>query len=113
MKLVLADGEAVIADDVVWARTLAERLRGLIGRDRLEHGRALVIDGAHQVHTFGLTYSLDVVFCDAEWVVRHVVVDMSPRRVTRWVRGARYVIELPAGSIAPEVHSGASVAIRS
>ncbi|MGH2730137.1 MAG: DUF192 domain-containing protein [Actinomycetota bacterium] len=111
MKLVLADGEAVIADDVAWARSFFERVRGLIGRDRLEHGRALVIDGAHQVHTFGLAYSLDVVFCDSHWVVRHIVLDMPPRRVTRWVRGARYAIELPAGSVPAEIRSGARIAI--
>ena len=73
-------------------------MRGLLGR-RLTEGQALVIAGARQVHTFGMRYAIDVLFCDDAWVVRHTVSGMTPRRITRWVGRARYAIELPGGTV--------------
>jgi uncharacterized membrane protein (UPF0127 family) len=55
-----------------------------------------VIPRARQVHTFGMRYPLDVIFCDGTWVVVHVVRDMPPGRITKWVRRARYAVELPS-----------------
>lgn len=72
-------------------------MRGLLGR-RLAAGQALVIPGARQVHTFGMHYAIDVLFCDDRSVVHHAVVRMAPRRITRWVGRARYAIELPGGT---------------
>ena len=95
--LLLFDGRP-IADSIVWARKPSDRMRGLLGRP-LTEGQALVIAGARQVHTFGMRYAIDVLFCDDGWVVRHRVARMAPRRVTRRVGGARYAIELPAGTI--------------
>lgn len=87
-----------IADSIVWAHEPADRMRGLLGRGLME-GQALVIAGARQVHTFGMRYAIDVLFCDEGWVVRHRVPRMAPCRITRWVGPARYAIELPGGTI--------------
>ena len=73
-------------------------MRGLLGRP-LTEGQALVIPGAHQVHTFGMRFAIDVLFCDEDWVVRHRVARMAPRRITRWVGRARYAIEFPRGTV--------------
>lgn len=88
----------VLAERITLATRWHERARGLIGRPPLEAGEALVIERAKQVHTFGLASPIDVVFCDAGWTVLQVVVSMAPKRVTRWVRGTRFVIELPSGA---------------
>lgn len=89
----------MIAQRVRWARSPGERARGLLGAAELRPGEALVIEPARQVHTFGMRYAIDVCFCDRAWRVLHVVTAMRPRRVTRWVRGARYAIEAPAGAL--------------
>lgn len=90
-----------MAERVEVARGFSRRGRGLLGRPPLGPGEALVIDPARSVHTFGMRYSIDVCFCDAGWVVVRVVPDMRPRRVTRWVRRARFVVEMAAGSMPP------------
>ena len=90
----------MIVKDARWARTRRERRRGLIGSPPLSHGSGFVIEYARQVHTFGMKYSIDVVFCDGEWKVRHIVRDLRPSRVTRLVFRARFVIELPSGAAA-------------
>jgi uncharacterized protein len=72
-----------------------DRVRGLIGRPP----EVLVIPGRGQVHTFGMRYPIDVVFCDSSWRVVRVIRGLPRRRVTRFVRGTRFVIEAPAGLI--------------
>jgi uncharacterized membrane protein (UPF0127 family) len=106
--LIEPTGEA-LATDAEWARSLFKRLRGLIGRPKLLPGQALIIEPGPQVHTFGMRYSLDVVFCNRSWRVLSVA-HLEPWRVSRFVRGARYAIELPAGS-APAGLEGATVTV--
>ena len=72
-------------------------MKGALKAPPLEPNEALVIPRARQVHTFGMTYPLDVIFCDQDWNVRHVVHVMRPGRISRWVSGSYYAIELPGG----------------
>jgi uncharacterized protein len=95
---ILVDGNRVLAGAVRWAVSRGDRRRGLLGSKRLRPGEALVIDRARGVHTFGMKFPIDVVFCDARWEVLHVNESLQPNRVTRFVRGCRYVVELPAGA---------------
>jgi uncharacterized membrane protein (UPF0127 family) len=94
-----------MAASVHRARSRWERARGLIGTRADEVG-ALLFERVRQVHTFGMAYPIDVIFCDAEWRVVHVVKAMAPRRVTRWVRRARRVVELPTRAGATPVVVG-------
>ena len=99
-RLEVASTRRVLATNIEIARTFGDRLRGLIGRMPLEEGEAMLFERAKQVHTFGMRVPLDVVFCDREWNVVHVVKEMAPRRVSRFVRSAYFVIELPPGTSA-------------
>ncbi len=92
-----SDG-SVLAQQISFARTPAGRIRGLLGRE-LAKDEALVIEPASQIHTFGMRYRIDVVFCDRELEVLHICRSVAPWRVTRWVRGARCAIELPDGAV--------------
>ena len=58
----------------------------------------MLISPCRQVHTFGMSEPIDVVFCDADLRVVHVARDMPPRRVSpvRW--DARRVFELRSGA---------------
>lgn len=58
-----------------------------------------MIERARQVHTFGMRYALDVCFCDRAWRVLHVVHGMRARRITRWVRGGFFALEMRAGEL--------------
>lgn len=74
------------------------RLRGLIGRRSLGAGAGMLFEPARQVHTFGMRFPIDVVFCDAELTVLRVVREMPPWRLSPWIRRARYGIEMAAGA---------------
>ena len=87
----------VLSTSERWASSVPERMRGLKEDQPLQPGRALIIPRARQVHTFGMNEPIDVLFCDHGWQVIYAVPMMKPRRITRWVSPAYYVIELAGG----------------
>ena len=106
MKLCVADPNVTVASEVRWARSGVDRARGLIGVTALPSGVAMVFEPARQIHTFGMKFPLDVVFCDSQWEVVHVVRSMVPHRVTRFVWRAHFAIELAGGSLPANVQAG-------
>jgi len=75
------------------ARGLIARTRGLIGSDG---SFALLIPRCNWIHTWFMSYPLDVYYLDRRGeVVKKVTV--APGRFTRPVRGATAVLEVPAG----------------
>src|SRR5438105_14799741 len=62
MAWLTRDGEVLASLEV--AESPGARLVGLAGRDRLEG--ALLLSPPPVLHTIGLSYALDVAFCDAD-----------------------------------------------
>lgn len=94
------DGQLIVPQawcaDRPWSR-----LRGLLGRSPL-HDRALQalwLTPCGGVHTFGMSYALDLVFLDRSGRVVDCCESVSPWRI-RQCRGARQTVELASGSIA-------------
>ena len=81
------------------AATFLRRLKGLLGRKGLEPGEGLLIRPASSIHMFFMRFAIDAVFLDRELVVRKVVSELRPWRMTG-ARGAKSVLELPAGEAA-------------
>lgn len=73
------------------ARGLIARTRGLIGSDG---GYALLIPKCNWIHTFFMSYPIDVFYLDPGGrVVKNLMV--KPGKFTRPVRGAVAVLEIP------------------
>lgn len=89
-------GGAQVLATVEVAGTRAERRRGLLGR---EHIDGVLVLGVRSVHTVGMRSSIDVAHLDGDGTVLRVTT-MRPNRVGRPVRGARRVVEAPAGAFA-------------
>ena len=87
----------VVFHDVQTARRISQRAKGLLGTSVLAEGQALLIPRARQVHTIGMRYPLDLVFCDGSLEVIAVRRNVTPWRVTPIVWKARSVIECAAG----------------
>jgi hypothetical protein len=98
VQLELESGETVCERCIVADNALL-RLRGLIGRPRLQPGEGILIKPCNSVHTYWMRYPIDVVFCDKELQVLRVVPEM-PRRRVRGKRGAKMTIELAPGEAA-------------
>jgi uncharacterized membrane protein (UPF0127 family) len=80
------------------ATTMLGRTRGLLGRSSLAADEGLYLDTG-SVHTFFMRFPIDVVFLDRGLRVVGVARDLRPWRAA-WRRGARSVVELPAGAAA-------------
>ena len=93
--LVDQDGR-VVCEHCELADDFLTRLRGLLGRDYLREGEGLLLSPASSVHTFFMRFPIDVVFLDRELTVRRVVPEVGRSRLVSQ-RGARRVLELPAG----------------
>ncbi|MEO7774212.1 MAG: DUF192 domain-containing protein [Steroidobacteraceae bacterium] len=63
--------------------SLLERARGLLFRRRLDHETAFLLRPCKAVHTFGLTYPIDVLFCDSNGVVVEIVHELPPWQMVR------------------------------
>lgn len=88
-----------IASDALFATTARGRTRGLLGRDSMRPGEALVFPRCRQIHTLGMRFPIDVAFLSAGGEVLRVVSDLKPGRITAWVPRARTTIELPEGTL--------------
>ena len=88
-----------LAGSVEHARSFRARLRGLLGRDGLPEGAALVIDPCNSVHTLFMRFAIDVAFLDAGGGVVALVRGLRPWRATRIHPSARRTVELPAGAL--------------
>ena len=75
------------------------RLRGLIGRDPEALG-GLYIKPCGQIHTFFMSVPIDVVYLDRNGAVLQVEGAVPVTVCRPAVRGARRVLELPAGRAA-------------
>jgi uncharacterized protein len=85
-----------IADRCAIAETPLSRLRGLLGRTRLEAGEALLIRPTWSVHTFFMRFPIDVVFVDRGLRILAVEPNLRPWRAAAR-RRAHAVLELAAG----------------
>jgi hypothetical protein len=99
MRIVVQRTGAVLADEAEVADTITRRLIGLIGRQEIPKGIALVLPGVHQVHTFFMRFAIDLVCVDADWRVLCTRRCVAPWRFGPYCRKAEYAIELPAGTI--------------
>jgi uncharacterized protein len=94
-RIVTTDGRVVCERCVIADRPL-RRMRGLLGRKRLDVGEGILLRPAASVHTFFMRFPIDVVFLDRELSVLAVEANVPPWR-TRGRRGAKAALELAAG----------------
>jgi uncharacterized membrane protein (UPF0127 family) len=90
------DDGTVVCERCLLAETSFARLRGLLGRSGLSSGEGLLLRPAGSVHTAFMKFTIDVVFLDRDLRVLKAVPELVPWR-TAGCRGARAVLELPAG----------------
>jgi uncharacterized protein len=93
--LTRADG-TVVCERCSLADSPLARMRGLLGRDGLEHGEGLLLRPASSIHTFFMRFPIDAVFLDRELAVLGIEDSIDPWRAASR-KGAKAVLELPAG----------------
>jgi uncharacterized membrane protein (UPF0127 family) len=96
--LVNARTGAMIARQLLTAFDSASRRKGLLGRESLAEGTALIIAPSNAVHTFFMRFPIDVAFVSKDGrvlKVRHAV----PKRRAAFALRACAVVEMAAGAL--------------
>ena len=95
VRLERTDGQT-ICERCLLAEAPLARMRGLLGRARLEEGEGILLRPASSIHTWFMRFPIDAVFLDRDLGVVDVARDLKPWRVAAR-RGAHAVVELAAG----------------
>ncbi len=88
-----------VGDSIELADTSMTRLFGLLGRRGLDAGGGLWIKPSSGVHTFGMSFTIDVVGLDNNLQVIKLWRRLVPFRVTSVSLKLKSVLELPSGTI--------------
>lgn len=80
------------------ANRFFSRLKGLLFTKELPPEQSLLISPCQQVHTLGMHYAIDLAFINKEQQIIKLVQGLQPNRQA-YARGARFVLEMPEGSI--------------
>jgi uncharacterized membrane protein (UPF0127 family) len=97
-QTILRADELPVCERCVVADTAFSRLRGLLGRRRLDSGEGLLIRPTSAIHTCFMRFPLDAVFLDGDFVVLRTVSHLRTWRFAA-CHGSRSVLELAAGEI--------------
>jgi uncharacterized membrane protein (UPF0127 family) len=98
-RLVNRRNGRTVASHILPAFDASSRRRGLLGRERLEDGHAMLIAPTSAVHTFFMHFPIDLAFLSREGVVLRSRAGVPPWRIAARP-GAFCVLELPAGVLA-------------
>lgn len=99
MRIVNETRDRLLAERAEIATKAFERMKGLLGRDGLGRGAALVIEPCTSIHTLFMRFPISVLFVDEEGFVLAAHDRMVPWRLSRFHGRARCVVELPAGTL--------------
>jgi uncharacterized protein len=72
---------------------------GVLGMRRLPVGTGIVMPGVASIHTFFVSFALDILFFDRSFVLMKAVAAVPPWRPLVRCAGAYYTVELGAGTI--------------
>lgn len=87
-----------LADRLEAAFDSASRNKGLLQRDSLPEGQALILAPCNSIHTFFMRFAIDVLFMARDGRVLKLSRTLVPWRIAiSWRASA--VVELPAGTI--------------
>ena len=90
---------SLLGERVRVADTGLTRIVGLLGERELQTGDGLLIVPSQGVHTWGMTFAIDVLVVDGDWNVIGMSHALRPFRMTRLFWKGAAVLELPAGTL--------------
>lgn len=91
--------ESFLGLRVAPADTLAMRLRGLLGRIRLNPDDGIWLAPSRGIHTIGMLFAIDLIYLDASNRVIHLVEQIGPFRISPIRIKCASILELKARAI--------------
>ncbi|WP_373732168.1 DUF192 domain-containing protein [Bacteroides heparinolyticus] len=88
--------ESDFSSQIQKADNFWKRLKGLMGKDGIAKGEAMLFYPCGSIHTFFMKFNLDVLYLDRDNVVL-AKESIAPWRLGKMVRGAKKVVEMAEG----------------
>jgi hypothetical protein len=88
-----------IAEKVIMADTMPLRLKGLLGRTSLSDDTCMMIVPCNSIHTFGMKFSIDVLFLDEKFKIINILENLKPRKTSPIIRNAKSVVEMQSSIV--------------
>lgn len=98
-KLIQKNGNKLIASQVIKARTLRQRIQGLIGHSGLESQEVFWISSCPSIHTFFMKFPIDVIFTDRDFKITSLFENVSSGRILFGGFKSQNVFEMKSGQI--------------
>jgi uncharacterized protein len=98
ISIVTVENELIL-ENVVLADRFLSRLKGLMGKSKIEDDEGLLIRPCNSIHTFFMKFNLDIAFVDENFVVLEVYRDLAPNKLSKIYKKSKFVIEGKAGSL--------------
>ncbi|OPX92352.1 MAG: hypothetical protein A4E53_00551 [Pelotomaculum sp. PtaB.Bin104] len=95
-----------IAFNIELANTFLRRTKGLMGRKTLYAGTAMAIYPCFSIHTWFMRFPIDVVFLNKNGVILRIIRNMAPYRISPFVKGSYYVVEMLGGVLPEGIEAG-------
>lgn len=86
-------GTQIVAANKFWLR-----LKGLLGKDKLEKEGGLLLVPCKSVHGMGMAFAVDVIYLDVHNRVVYLTT-LKPGTIGPFVKNAYQVLEVPPGTI--------------
>ena len=103
--------QEVLANNLKMKDTFFGRLIGLMFKKSLPAGSGIILKPCTQIHTCFMRFNIDVVFLDKNLKVLHIIENMKPWRISPLLLKARYIVELPAGTLKGHIKERDTLAI--
>jgi uncharacterized membrane protein (UPF0127 family) len=99
MSRILMNDGTVLVEPVIYAETMAERMRGLLGRNSLPAGTGMLIRPCRSIHMWFMRFPIDAAFLDHELRVLKIARTLRPWQLAVAPAGTRCVLETAAGAL--------------
>jgi uncharacterized membrane protein (UPF0127 family) len=99
--LIKSKVNTVLLEEVLYAETLRERMRGLLGHQDLPPKTGMWLRPCRSIHMWFMRFPIDAAFLDADQRVLKIARNLKPWQLAFAPAGTCSVIETRAGELAP------------
>lgn len=110
-KIVNLSTDATLLKEIQVADTFMTRLKGLMGKHKLLENEGLLIKPCNSIHTIGMKFSIDVAFIGEDNVVKYIILDMRPFKLSPIIKGSKFVIEANSETFKDKLNIGDKIEI--
>ena len=97
-RLFLKNDKSLLVENLKVAKGF-QRLKGLIGKKDLKKDEALFIPKCPSIHTFFMSFPIDVIFMDEDFKIVSMFEELPPNRMVFGGLKSRSTLELKQGQI--------------